>query len=352
MKRYIHSTIVQPLAKMQRQRVLPVDGEVIVRPGQDVSPGQVVVRAPRQNEFYLVDASKQLDIPPEEVTDALLADPGGIVSKGEPLLQRKTFLRNKIVNSPIDGTLYGVRNGRVLLQPTTDWLEIRALMTGKVVNHVGDRGVVIETNGSLIQAIWSSGKEGVGKIKVLSPATDVPFYANQLTAETAEHILIVGRIETEESLLQAQENGVLGLVAGSIPIHLIETARAVNYPVIITDGIGQQKMSQPIFQLLQQSEERDATLLGKTTSEFPRPEIIIPMPATPNTKTAVAIKELKVGQTVRVLRAPHQNETGQIVRLYKYTRATALGGKAHGADIQLTNGPVVFVPYVNLDTII
>jgi hypothetical protein len=43
---------------------------------------------------------------------------------------------------------------------------------------------------------------------------------------------------------------------------------------------------------------------------------------------------------------------GTVVALYSHPRLTAIGTRAQGADVELQNGEVVFVPYTNLDLII
>jgi hypothetical protein len=61
---------------------------------------------------------------------------------------------------------------------------------------------------------------------------------------------------------------------------------------------------------------------------------------------------LAIDHMVRILRAPYTGQTGQVMRLNHYRKRTETGIVAYGADVKLTDGNVVFVPYANLDTII
>jgi hypothetical protein len=107
-------------------------------------------------------------------------------------------------------------------------------------------------------------------------------------------------------------------------------------------------MADPIFRLLQQSEGREASLFSRSRDR--RPEIIIPLPAPegsagpPQSPPALA-----VGQRVRLLRAPHFGEVGKIVAVDTRARPSSIGLRMPGADVELAEGEIMFVPYPNLD---
>jgi len=148
----------------------------------------------------------------------------------------------------------------------------------------------------------------------------------------------------------AAEIGIRGLIAGSVTAELTTAVKRLPYAVIITDGIGQQPMAQPIMQLLQNSENQLTSLLGKQS----RPEIII---AAKEGSSAIVTptpepKMVEMGQLVRVLQAPHYGEVGEIVNIYDKMQVMQIGVRAYGVAVQLRNGQVVFVPYANLDVII
>ncbi len=133
---------------------------------------------------------------------------------------------------------------------------------------------------------------------------------------------------------------------------LIEAAKKLPFPVLLTDGIGGQRMAEPIFNMLQASDSQDVTLFGsQQTGEYGRPEIIILQSALPQRAAESTPAPIRVGQMVRILRAPYSSETAEVVRLYARAQTTLVGTKAHGADVKLTDGRVDFVPYANLDAI-
>lgn len=344
-----HTTVVQRMVQVRRERLLPISGEVIAVEGQEVSPVQVVARTPYESGIQIIAASEELRLDPATLPEYLQVEPGEALEIGTVLIQKRGFPRRKILLSPINGTFLGVRNGRLILRHRPEWMELRAMLRGRVVRVIGEQGVEIETNGSLIQAIWGSNKEAYGNIKLAARTADAPLTSEAFETETSDQVLIVGHLNDPEVLQQAADNEVRGIVAGSITADLLAAAQAAPFPIIVTDGIGHQRMAAPIFQLFLQSEKKEVTLLGIPGADH-RAEAIIPQSgAGAGLKT---IDSLQVGQAVRILRAPHHNEVGEVVRLHERARTTAVLTQAYGADVQLPDGNTIFVPYANLDAFI
>ncbi len=347
-----HSTIVSPLTRIRQERLLPGKGEVLAKIGQVMSPVQVVARTPMKLNFQVVPVCKLMRISPEDLAKYLLINKGDVVEKGTPLVRKRGVGRKEFV-SPVDGTLYDVVHGRLVFQQVSGFVALRALARSRVVNRIADRGVILEINGSRIQAIWDSGKEGFGTIHVAADTAVTPFSHQQLEGDISNRILITGKINQADILEQANHAQISGLITGSITADLLPAARSVNYPIFVTDGIGDQGMTEPIFQLLQQSEARDIALFC-SPPDMPgrRPEIIIPLEAVPGETLPQVGQPLAPGQTVRILRPPFNNQVGVVVHLHNRTRMTPVGARAYGADVQLPDGHVIFVPVANLDAIV
>ena len=225
------------------------------------------------------------------------------------------------------------------------------MVSGYVNNVIAHRGVVLEITGTLIQALWGSGKEGAGKIKLGSRDERSEFSVNTLDKEARGAIMVAGTV-TEVGMFQAMEqNGVRGLIVGSMPAGLCAAATQLEIPVVLTDAIGSQGMARPIFKLLQESEGREATLFAQVNNQNgERPEIIIPLPASTNpTQPTLPGVKLDIGQTVRIIRAPYTGQVGKVSRLYNQAKNSAIGLRVAGADVTLPDGQVVYVPYTNLD---
>jgi hypothetical protein len=353
---YPTATVVKALTRIRRERLLPLPGEIVVRVGQDITPVQVVVRATEETGFHTLRAHELLGVSPDEVEKYLVVEVGAALQRGMPLLRKPgMFGGGKLIKAPIDGVLYQVVKGCLVLQQPPNLIELRAMMHGRVVGLVGGRGVALETAGSLIQAVWDNGQEGHGKIRVVAPSPMAPLADGQVGPEARETILVAGHLNNAALLQQAEEMGVRGAIFGSMPAELCQVVAGLPFPVFLTDGIGYQPMAEPIFELLQQSEEREASLLSRISQRRgSRPEIIISLPAAGDMAEALPnqVLPLAIGQTVRLLRAPYSSLTGNVVALYHQAKPTATGLRLPGADVKLSNGEVIFVPYTNLDVIL
>ncbi|MEJ2748100.1 MAG: hypothetical protein P8183_09365 [Anaerolineae bacterium] len=345
------STIVSPLTRIRQERLLPGDGNIVAKVGQEVLAVQVVARAPLSHNFQIVPASKTLGISPEELSESLLVTTGMMVDQGTPLVRKKGL--RKGLDSPVEGTLYDVANGNLVFRQVSDFVELRAFARGRVVSHLGNRGVVLEISGSLIQAAWDSGKEGFGTIHVAVETAVAPFTSDQIDTDVAKTVLVTGRINQAEALEHAERAGISGLIAGSITADLLPLARSVSFPVFITNGIGQQGMAGPILDLLQRSEAREVALfMPPRYQQGQRPKIIIPLEASSGKALPPNKQPLTVGQTARIIRPPPHNQIGTVARLYKKKQLTAVGTRVYGAYIKLPDDTVVFVPIVNIEAII
>lgn len=353
MEHYARTTIIQSGIKIRRERTLNQSGEVSTGVGNTVMPNMVVVRMPTETNFIIIEAAEMLDVPAEKVADYVVVEMKEKVDMGAVVAQKKQMLRSRQVVSPAEGHLFQVVNGRIIIQQASDWLEKQAMVAGRVVSFVGDRGVIIETHGTLIQGVWSSGHECFGKLKVTTRSHNGLLTKDHINSELQGHILVAGRIERLEVLQLAAEAQIAGIVTGSMPAELCTAVLALDLPVILTDGIGKQNMLPEAFELLQAADGREASLFGIfDKSRGQRPEIIIPETARPNSEPISANTAVRVGHRVRLLRAPYVGQVGEIVELYSLGQILATGAKAQGADVQLDNGTKLFVPFANFDIII
>lgn len=348
-------TQVRELAYVRRQRRLARAGETVVVAGQEVSPIQVVARSRTPEGVFVLNASEVLDVPPEEVEKHLLVSNGTSLQEGTPLLRRPSRLgRTKLFRSPTDGVLRQVRHGFLVLQQGAVIEELRAMMEGRVASVIPSRGVILETSGTLIQALWDSGSEGFGVLKMAANKPNYELDADRIAAGAVNAILVTGRVSQPQVLFRLEESGARGLIVGGMPAELCEAAREVSYPVAVTDGIGGLSMAEPIFELLRQSEGRQASILmADQEAHGQRTEIVIP-PAASGSRSRVQRPQgtLEVGSLVRVLRAGGSAKLGEVTRLYPEARKLSANTALPGASVRLKSGKQIYVPASNLDLIV
>ncbi len=353
MRQLTTTTIVQKQVKIRQTRLLPHPGEIIAKMGQTVKPFQTIARTLLKSDFHILPVAEELGVTPEALPEFLQVAVGQTIDEGELIAEQKRLLGRQRVTSPREGVVVEISNGRVVLQQRTDWYELRAMMAGNVVNFIPDQGVVLETSGSLIQGVWGNGQEGFGAIRNVATAPNFSLTAGHIDDNDSENVLVAGRIDRLDTLTQAEFVGVRGIIVGSMSAELCRASQSLSYPVILTEGVGRQTMSLPIFALLQEMAQKSASLFGRyQAEEGQRPEIVIAQPATVGVEVPKLIRSVKVGQKVRILRAPYASQVGEVVKLYQLAQNTPVNIKAHGVDVQLAGGQVVFIPGKNFDTIV
>ena len=156
---YPFETRVTPLAHIQRERLLPAPGEILVEIGERVEPTQVVAQATYTEEFHTVPIARKLKIKPSKVKSTLRVEVGEAVRKNEVIAARGG-LSSRSVRAPADGILTAVGSGRALIEPKPKTIELAAYIPGRVSKVMAGEGVRIETMGALIQGKWGCGGEG------------------------------------------------------------------------------------------------------------------------------------------------------------------------------------------------
>lgn len=350
-------TQVKAYAIIERERTLPLMGEVLVRRGQEVSPVQVVARAPRQNRFTIIPAAEMLAVAPEELPAYLLVEEGATVQRGMALWRgrRRSFGRSQRHASPVDGVVAQVRDGCLVIKQAAEQVELRALMQGRVAAIIPGRGVILEAQGALIQALWDSGKEAYGRLRVAVTAADEALDPGRLGAEAHGAIVVGGRLARQADLQRLEESGARGVIAGSMPAALAAVARQqLTLPVFLTDGFGAQPMAEPIFRLLQSADGRETTLFARLPARpGSRPEIVIPLPVGQFSGVEQAPAGiLHIGAPVRVWRLEPGPATGEIVALPTQPSKMATGAPQPVVGVRLSSGEVVAAPLSNLDLIV
>jgi hypothetical protein len=322
--------------------------------GRQVEPVHVVARGPATSAYVVLRASDVLGVAPDELGNHLLVEEGATLERGAPLLRRPaTIGRANVYRCPADGTLVRVRDGCLVLQRSDREEELRAMLSGRVVSVIPERGVVIEAVGSLVQGVWDSGHSGVGKLVRVVNSAEEGLTVNHIGPEATGAVYIAGTFEQPEVLDRLEERSAHGLIAGSMPASLRARVRKSTIPIILTEGFGRQPMVEPIFELLQRSEGQEVSLLAASHLYRPqRAEIIITLPTSGSLpQVEPDALSIEIGALVRVIGLDSGTTLGRVARVHAQPRRTAIGGAASGADVALADGQVMFVPYANLDLI-
>lgn len=355
-------------ALLQRRRLLPAAGEVLLEIGDRVEHDTVVARAAGRGLLQTVNAAKILDVLPAEVPGSLVRPVGAAVVAGEPLARTRGIwgMFRSICRAPVSGTVVAVsgHTGRILLEEPGAALEIQAFLPGVVTEIVPERGVTVAGVAARVAGVFGVGGERHGLLRAAVGRPEAVLDAAQLDHDVAGQVLIGGALVTADALQRAAALNVAGLITGGIHDRdltrflgresvLADTAGvAAPLTLVITGGFGRVPMAAETFALLQKHIGRRACLVGRTRvrAGAERPEVIIPLAGAAATGPASrAVTGLAVGCRVLIVRQPWFAQEGYVGRLPDEPRRIESGAYCLVAEVDLPAGGTVQVPRANLE---
>ena len=355
-------TIVVAYTTIQRERLLPIRGEVLVEVGTQVEPYDVIARSSQRGETRLIDFAQALSVSGQQVEQCLQKSVGDSVRSGEVIAARMGPVRllSKACRAPFDGVIIGISRGLVLLRATLPdpseegpQIELRAMLRGKVMKVIDGFGAIIEGQAGLIEGIWGGGGESTGSLKVLVNSPDEPLTTAAIDMASQGHILVGGMSIDHAALLRAADVKANGIIVGSVHASLVKLAPRLPLPMIITEGLGRIPMADTIFEILRGYEGEMACLSGSAKYR-PRqqlPDVTI-IPAARGQITPLESSTfLREGTTVRVTRDPHMGKLGIVRSVPPKTQVMESGIPLRSVEIQLSDSDRVFVPVANLERI-
>ncbi len=345
-------TIVSPLIKLRRSRLLPVPGRVLVHVGSQVNPDDVVAEAQAKPRHALLDVADLLDLPRARAEQVIRCKPGQLVEADEVLAGPVGLLRD-VVRAPQRSRVVVVGDGKILLQLETPPLELTADYPGEVVEVVEGRGVVIENTGSLIQGVWGNGRTTIGLLQVLADRLDHELTLEQMDISLRGQIAFAGHCGDGDVLDIAQEIGLKGLILGSMSSSLLAKARKSTYPILLLEGFGTLPLDEKSHQLLASLENREILVraVRPDRQSGEQPELFLPSPAGREVELPSVVEYWRPGLDVRVIGGPHAARAGEVVKLLPGLTPMPSGVRVPAALVRLSNQQTVTVPLANLQVL-
>jgi hypothetical protein len=343
---------ILPLTTIERERVLPVAGNVIAKLNQNISSSDLIAEATWSREHLLIDVARALNISANAADRLICVKMNEKVSEGTEIAIRKGLI-SRTIRSPRAGRVVAVGGGQVLMETGDASIQLRAGIPGTVVQIIPNRGARIRTVGSLIQGTWGNGRIETGLLFNLAENPADVLTASRLDVSLRGSIILAGLIRDAETLRTAAELPVRGLILSSISPGLLPAAQQMRFPIIAIDGFGQIPMNSAAYKLLTTNAKRDVTINAEAFNRYTgtKPEVIIPLPVSQEPPPPTDVSELEAGQTVRLRRAPHAGEIGTLVKLHPGLSTLPSGLRAPAGDVKLENGDQILVPLVNLEIV-
>ena len=372
---YTPGLTVTPRTVVSKKRVLPLPGTVLVSAGDAVTSATVVARAELPGKVHVVNLVNQLGILPEDLPDYMVKRVGERIQQGDVLAETKAFITwfKTQVRAPITGTVETISTatGQVILREPPRPVELFAYLDGTVAEVLPGQGARVETTCAFIQGIFGIGGETWGTLVlgVASPEEDVT--AAHFTSAHAGKIVVGGAFVGAEALAQAKTVGVKGIVVGGMHDKDLRTllgydlgvaitgTETVGFTLVLTEGFGRIPMARRTFELLRKLDGRKASISGATQirAGVIRPEIIVPLapgeqiPGIETGQRGEVRGGVKVGDPVRVIRAPFFGRIGEVVGLPSDLQMIPTESRVRVMEVQFTDGSRAVIPRANVEVI-
>ncbi len=321
-------------ALVRRERRLPLKGEVLVQAGAQVEPDTVVARTQLPGNVQTVNVAAKLSVDPAKSAETLLHPLGTLVKKGQPIASAKSLfgLMKSQIESPADGTIESVSSvtGQLILREPPIPVEVQAYVRGRISEVLAGEGVVVESQGALMQGIFGVGGETFGPIAVAVSRADEVLGPSHLKPEHRGAVVVGGAYVAHDTLMRAKEIGVAAVVVGGFDDHdlkrllgkdlgvAITGQEDLGFTLVLTEGFGHIPMADRTFRMLQDHVGHVASVSGATQirAGVMRPEILIPRDdagaARPSEDSEGG---LEIGALIRVIRQPYFGRLGKVVEL-------------------------------------
>jgi len=343
---------ILPLTVIQKERVLPIPGRVVVRQGQKVASRDVIAEADLAPEHLLLNIARSLGVSVERADELIQRVVGDEVDEGD-LIAGPIGLTRRVVRAPSKGEIVVAGEGQVLLRVAKPPFELRAGIGGTVTELIPELGAIIQTTGALVQGVWGNGHADLGLMQNKLSAPDDVLKPGQVDVSLRGTIVLGGFCGDAEVLQKAADVPLRGLVVSSMSSALIPLALRMEFPVLVLEGFGKLAMNAISYNLLTTHQNREISVNAEAFNHHTgqRPEVIIPLPTSREPNAPSLAEEFTAGQKVRILRAPHQARTGTIESLYNEPVLFPSGLRLPAAQVQLKDGESVQVPLANLEVI-
>ncbi len=359
-------------AKVEKDRILPLKGHVLVEKDTQVTPDDIVARTHLPGNVQMLNVANTLNIDPADVKDVMLKQPGDVLKKGELMAETKGLfgLFKSNVQAPIDCTLESISlvTGQVVLRDAPIPVEIDAYMEGTVSEVLPEEGVVIKADAVFIQGIFGIGGESRGELVILTEGREDELTPEMIKAEHAGKVLVGGSFLSLAAYKKALSMKVAGIVVGGFNYYDLEEILGYTLGVaitgsedlvtslVLTEGYGEIRMGSRTFDLLKRHEGKFTSINGATQirAGVIRPEIVIPLKSEDlkgDVQAAASVNEgIQAGSLVRVIRAPYFGRIGTVVSLPAPLHKMESETMVRVAQIKIDD-EVLTIPRANLEMV-
>jgi hypothetical protein len=357
---------------VQKDRRLPLEGEVLVSVGDTVSASDVVARTELPGKVFPVNIANKLGVDAGRLKEFLTKGEGDTVEKGELIAKTPGlfgFFKSE-ATAVVSGTIESISSvtGQVIFQGHAVPVEIDAYINGIVVECIPNEGCVIQATATFIQGIFGLGGETKGEIVMAVDTPDALLTADGITADMAGKIIIGGAYLDRDGLKKAIAVGANAIVTGGFDYDEIKEVLGYEVGVaitggenlgctlIVTEGFGHIQMAPATFALLRSKAGKQASVNGATQirAGVMRPEVVVTFDDQQGSAERVANPEpigISIGSQIRGIRDPYFGMLGTVSGLPVEPVALESESKARVMTVTFDDGAEVTLPRANVEAI-
>ncbi|MCG9128140.1 hypothetical protein JT359_11115 [Candidatus Poribacteria bacterium] len=355
---------------IEKNRRLPLEGEVVVEVGSTVKAEDVVAKADLPGNVQLVNIANLLSLTPNEIEENMVKSPSEQVLKDEIIASTKGLfgLFKSHARSPIDGVIESISDvtGQVILREPPIPVEVKAYLDGTVTEIVPNEGVTIESYGTYIQGIFGIGGETIGNLAVVVDSPNEILTVEHILPVHKDQILVGGSFVSNETIMKAVEIGVKGVIAGGIDDGdlrkllgyelgvAITGSEELGITLVITEGFGTIAMADRTFEILKACVGMKTSINGATQirAGVVRPEILIPHISHGETPpNEISVSTLDIGSPVRVIREPYFGKLGSVTELPIGLQKLETEAEVRVLEVEFDDGKKITLPRANVEAI-
>ena len=355
---------------IDKNRRLPIKGEVRKKVGDSVLPDDIVAKTNLPGNVQIIKVASQLNIGPADILEALKVSEGEQIKKGQLLAQTGGLfgLFKSEIFSPIDGTIESISDvtGQIIMREAPIPVEIDAYTSGIVKDIIPEEGVIIETKAAFIQGIFGIGGEARGILEIIVQDRNDEITPEMLNSSQKGKVIVGGGFIGLEAFKKAISLNISGIVIGGFNYYdlkeilgynlgvAITGSEDINTSLIVTEGYGHIKMSRGTFSLLKENENNFCSINGATQirAGVIRPEIVIPVKedSLKSVKKSKIGKGIVIGSLVRVIRAPFFGLMGKVTELPSKLQKMESETMVRVAKINVDDQDII-IPRSNLEMV-
>ena len=357
--------------KVEKNRRLPIKGEITKQVGDLLKPEDVVATTDLPGNVQMLKVANVLNIGPADVPDVMLVKEGDKVEKGQMIAETEGlfgFFKSD-VKSPIDGKVESISDvtGQVVMREAPIPVEVDAYMSGMVKEIIPDEGVIVEADAAFIQGIFGIGGESRGTMEILVDNREQELTTDLLNESHKGKIVVGGSFVSLETYKKALSLQIAGIVVGGFNYYDLEEILGYTLGVaitgsedlvtslIVTEGFGNIRMGSRTFDLLNKENGKFVSINGATQirAGVIRPEIVIPLQKSEIPETSVYQSDdrgISKGSLVRIIRAPYFGKMGEVVSLPPELHQMESETMVRVAEVKIDSG-ILNIPRANLEMV-